>query len=204
MPRRCARLPNVTIGHYDRMAHDYWAGTQHHDVSQNRAASDRCNRGRAAIFDPRFRLWTGARSDGVSRGRHDAVGLDGAVEFVAMARRMVGCEVLHQEFLRWTCPRRDLTESSPTPRCSTCRTRNCPGAARIARRPQAARVLFSSNPRGRTQEGWAGGVSGVSSISRHGRGPVERGRLRGARSLLPAAGKPRHEQFWLASVWRKT
>ena len=32
------RITDVTIGHYDRMADDYWAGTRDHDVSQNRTA----------------------------------------------------------------------------------------------------------------------------------------------------------------------
>ncbi len=35
---------------------------------------------------------------------HEAVGLDGSKEFVAMARSFSGCEVLHQGFLTMTFP----------------------------------------------------------------------------------------------------
>ncbi len=29
------RISEITIGHYDRVAEDYWDGTRNHDVSQN-------------------------------------------------------------------------------------------------------------------------------------------------------------------------
>ena len=29
------RISEITIGHYDRAAEDYWYGTRNHDVSQN-------------------------------------------------------------------------------------------------------------------------------------------------------------------------
>ncbi|MCZ6523481.1 MAG: hypothetical protein O7A68_06410, partial [Alphaproteobacteria bacterium] len=32
---RLRRLSEITIGHYERTAEDYWVGTRNHDVSQN-------------------------------------------------------------------------------------------------------------------------------------------------------------------------
>jgi hypothetical protein len=64
-------------------------------------------------------------------------------------------------------------------------------------------VLFASNPRGQGEEGWYGGRYGAYHD------------LAGWRSLVGAAGfeelehyyrppgRPRREQPWLASVWRK-
>src|SRR5260221_13684664 len=87
-------LSAATIAYYDRLARAFWDGTRHHDVSQNYAALLNaieseppysildlgCGPGRDLIY---FR----------SRG-HEAVGLDGSREFVAMARVHSGCEVL--------------------------------------------------------------------------------------------------------------
>jgi SAM-dependent methyltransferase len=98
------RISDITIGHYDRTAEDFRDGTQDHDVSQNyRALLD------AIEGDPPFSIL----DLGCGPGRdlrhfralgHEAVGLDGSKEFVAMARSSSGCEVLHQDFLAMTLP----------------------------------------------------------------------------------------------------
>jgi SAM-dependent methyltransferase len=92
-------ISEVTIAHYDRLAKGFWDGTQDHDVSQNYAALlDTIE------SDPPYSIL----DLGCGPGRdlrcfrslgHDAVGLDGSKEFVAMARSYSGCEVLHQDFL---------------------------------------------------------------------------------------------------------
>ena len=121
------RLAEMTIAYYDRFARAFWNGTRHHDVSQNYAAlldeieseppysilDLGCGPGRDLIY---FRSL-----------EHEAVGLDGSREFVAMARAHSGCEVLHQDFLSMRCPRAALTGFLPTPRCSMCRAGNCRG-----------------------------------------------------------------------------
>ncbi len=81
------RLSEITIGHYDRVAEDYWDGTRNHDVSQNYEALLEAiegeppyavlNLGRGPGRDLRY-----FRSFG-----HDVTGLDGSMEFVTMARR---------------------------------------------------------------------------------------------------------------------
>ena len=98
------RFSEITIGHYDRAAEDYRDGTQDHDVSQNYTAFLDAVEGDHpfAILD----LGCGPGRDlryFRSLG-HDATGLDGSKEFVAMARAYSGCEVLHQDFLAMVLP----------------------------------------------------------------------------------------------------
>ncbi len=98
------RISEITIGHYDRSAEDFWGGTRNHDVIQNYAALLDAIEGDApyAILD----LGCGPGRDlryFRSLG-HQAIGLDGSKEFVAMARRYAGCEVLHQDFLAMDLP----------------------------------------------------------------------------------------------------
>ena len=98
------RISEVTIAHYDRSAEAFLDGTRDHDVSQNYAALLDAIEG-----DPPYSIL----DLGCGPGRdlhhfrslgHDAVGLDGSKEFVAMARSYSGCEVLHQDFLAMALP----------------------------------------------------------------------------------------------------
>ena len=99
------RVSQVTIAHYDRSAAAFWNGTRDHNVSQNyRALLD------AIDGDPPYSIL----DLGCGPGRdlhhfrslgHNAVGLDGSKEFVAMARSYSGCEVLHQDFLAMELPK---------------------------------------------------------------------------------------------------
>src|SRR6202049_452899 len=98
------RISAVTIAHYDRLAHAFWDGTRDHDVSQNYAALLDAIEG-----DPPYSILDLGCGPGRDLHRfrslgHDAVGLDGSKEFVAMARSYSGCEVLHQDFLAMVLP----------------------------------------------------------------------------------------------------
>src|SRR6266853_873268 len=98
------RISEVTIAHYDRLAKAYWDGTRDHDVTQNYAALLDAIEGDSpySILD----LGCGPGRDlryFRSLG-HDAVGLDGSKEFVAMARSYSECEVLQQDFLAMELP----------------------------------------------------------------------------------------------------
>ena len=88
-----------TLAHYDGSAQSFADATRDHDVSQNYAALLGAIEG-----TPPFRIL----DFGCGPGRdlayfrslgHEAVGLDGALGFVEMARAETGCEVLHQSFL---------------------------------------------------------------------------------------------------------
>src|SRR5947208_15431410 len=86
-------MSEMTIAYYDRMAEAYWDGTRDHDVSQNYASLLD-----AIENDPPYSIL----DLGCGPGRdlrhfrslgHNAVGLDGSKEFVAMARSYSGREV---------------------------------------------------------------------------------------------------------------
>jgi len=110
------RVSEVTIAYYDRMAEAYWDGTRDHDVSQNYASLLD-----AIENDPPYSIL----DLGCGPGRdlrhfrssgHNAVGLDGSKEFVAMARSYSGCEVLHQDFLAMVLPQSRVCECVAVPR----------------------------------------------------------------------------------------
>ncbi|RZL10490.1 MAG: SAM-dependent methyltransferase, partial [Rubrivivax sp.] len=64
-------------------------------------------------------------------------------------------------------------------------------------------VLFSSNPRGQGEEGWSNGRYGAyHDLPRWQALMVEAGFTELEHYYRPD-GKPRQEQRWLASVWRK-
>src|SRR5436190_19815768 len=81
---RC--IAEVTLGHYDRNADEFWDATKDHDVSQNTAALLDALEGPGpfAILD----LGCGPGRDLATFCAlgHEAIGLDGAPRFVAMAR----------------------------------------------------------------------------------------------------------------------
>ena len=98
------RLSDRTIAYYDRFARAFWNGTRDHDVNQNYAAFLDAIEG-----DPPYSildLGCGPGRD-LSHFRslgHEAVGLDGSLQLVAMARLHSQCEVLHQDFLAMQLP----------------------------------------------------------------------------------------------------
>ena len=198
------RITDVTLGHYERMAEDYWAGTRDHDVSQNRAALLDAIEGEPpySILD----LGCGPGRDLLAflDAGHDAVGLDGAAAFVAMARRMAGCEVLHQDFLALDLPSARFDGVFANASLFHVPRQELPRVLRelhTALKPRG--VLFSSNPRGNDEEGWAGGRFGCFLDLETWRGRLSEAGFAEIDHYYRPPGKPRREQFWLASVWRK-
>src|SRR6476469_8233937 len=98
-PAELEAVSTTTIAHYDAAAVAFEEGTRTHDVSQNYEALLGAIEG-----PPPFTLL----DLGCGPGRdlayfrslgHEAVGLDGSQQFVAMARSHSQCEVLHKDFL---------------------------------------------------------------------------------------------------------
>jgi SAM-dependent methyltransferase len=196
-------LSSRTLAHYEASAESFREGTRDHDVSQNYAALLRAIEGPPpfAILD--FGCGPGRDLAHFRSLGHEAVGLDGAAAFVAMARH-TGCDVLHQNFLHLSLPaaRFDGVFANAS-------LFHVPGQVlgrvlgelRDALRPRG--VLFCSNPRGQDTAGMQGGRYGafytLETWSAHvisaGFAPVEH--------YYRPAGKPRAEQPWLATVWRK-
>ncbi len=199
------RASERTLSHYEGRVEAFWEGTKDHDVSQNVEAllrhlpADRPLR----ILD--FGCGPGRDLLNFQRRGHLPVGLDGSEGFCRMARQRAGVEVWHQDFLSLDLPpdRFDGVFANAS-------LFHVPGQemGRVLGQLREALVeggvLFASNPRGMDTEGynelrygtylswetWAELVTGAGykELEHYYRPP----------------GRPREEQPWLASVWRRT
>src|SRR5262249_7244274 len=136
---------------------------------------------------------------------HVAIGVDGAPAFVAMARAHSGCEVWLQDFVALDLPPARFdgvfanaslfhVPSGALPRVL--------GDLRAALKPDG--VLFSSNPRGTNEEGWQGDRYGVwHDVAGWRRVCTAAGFVELEHYYRPP-GRPRAEQPWLATVWRRS
>ena len=199
------RIARLTVAHYNERADEFWHATRDHDVSQNIAALLRHLQG-----VPPFEIL----DLGCGPGRdlkvfrelgHTPVGLEGAPQFVAMARAYSGCEVWQQNLLALDLPaaRFDGVFANAV-------LFHVPGAAlprvlgelHATLKPRG--VLFSSNPRGEGQEGWQGGRYGAYHDLPAWRDCMTVAGFDELEHYFRPAGLPREHQPWLASVWRKS
>ncbi|HEV8320519.1 MAG TPA: class I SAM-dependent methyltransferase [Myxococcota bacterium] len=198
-------ISRVTLQHYDDSAPSFWEGTRDHDVSQNVAALIGHIEGAApfTILD----LGCGPGRDLVtfrSLG-HEAVGLDGAPRFVEMARANSGCEVLEQNLLALALPAARFHGIFANASLFHVPTQELPrvlGELRAALRARG--VLFSSNPHGRGEEGWHGDRFGAYHDLDTWRRIVTGAGFDELEHFYRPPGRPRAEQPWLATVWRKS
>ena len=198
------RLSEATIAHYDRQAEAFREGTRGHDVSQNYAALLG-----AIEADPPYSIL----DLGCGPGRdlrhfrslgHEAVGLDGSQEFVAMARAFSGCEVLHQNFLALALPEARFDGIFANASLFHVPSRELPRVLReLAATLRPRGVLFCSNPRGNNEEGLDGDRYGCFFDLDTWRRYVSAAGFLELRHYYRPPGLPRHKQPWLATVWRK-
>ena len=199
------RITARTIGHYDDSADSFWEGTRDHDVSQNYAALLDAIEG-----PPPFTLL----DLGCGPGRdlhhfralgHEAVGLDGSARFVEMARRHTGCEVLHQDFLSLRLDEARFDGIFANASLFHVPSRELP---RVLREIHAALeprgVLFSSNPRGPNHEGWSGDRYGCYHDLTAWSAFVTAAGFEAITHYYRPEGRPRDQQPWLATVWRRS
>jgi SAM-dependent methyltransferase len=202
-PRDLLEISRLTLAHYDDTAEAFWEGTRDHDVSQNiQALLFHLGDGRHRILD----LGCGPGRDlrAFRELGHEAVGLDGAVRFVEMARRHGGCEVLHQDFLALDLPAERFDGVFANASLFHVPSRELPrvlAELRAALRPGG--VLFSSNPHGRNQEGWQGRRYGTYLDLEAWRAVVGGAGFVELEHYYRPAGLPRAQQPWLATLWRK-
>ena len=161
-PARVRRMLDETMAHYDRSAEDFWRGTKDHDVSQNRAAFLGAIEGAPPFTILDLGCGPGRDLRYFRELGHEAVGLDGSQEFVAMARAYSGCEVLHQDFLALDLPARRFDGVFANATLFHVPSRELPRVLReLAAALKPRGVLFASNPRGNNEEGFHGGRYGV-------------------------------------------
>jgi len=135
---------------------------------------------------------------------HEAVGLDGSARFVDMARKATGCEVLHQNFLSLLLPAARFHGVFANASLFHVPTQELSLVLRELRaslRPRG--VLFCSNPRGQDTEGFSGDRYGAFHTLETWRGYVTSAGFSDIAHYYRPAGKPRHQQPWLATVWRR-
>jgi SAM-dependent methyltransferase len=202
-PQDLERAARVTLEHYNRHAQDFWEGTRNHDVSQNIATLLQY-----IEAEPPFRILDlgcgpGRDLKSFSELGHVAIGLEGAAELAAMARAHSGCEVWQQDFLSLDLPERYFDGVFANAALFHVPGQELP---RVLHELHASLkpggVLFCSNPRGRNEEGWAGGRYGVYyDLETWRRHANEAGFIELTHYYRPA-GLPRERQPWLASAWR--
>jgi SAM-dependent methyltransferase len=194
-----------TLAHYEANAAAFWEGTKDHDVTQNYAAFLGPIEGPQpfAILD--FGCGPGRDLAYFRSLGHEAVGLEGCPTFCAMARQHSGCEVIEQDFLSVSLPegRFDGVFANASlfhvPSHDLLRVLD---VLRGSLKPRG--VLFSSNPRGQNDEGWHGDRYGCHWEIEAWRALVASAGFDELAHYYRPTGKPRDQQPWLATVWRKS
>jgi SAM-dependent methyltransferase len=198
------RISEITIGHYDRAAEGFRIGTHDHDVNQNYEALLQ-----AIEDEPPYAIL----DLGCGPGRdlrhfrslgHDATGLDGSKEFVAMARSYSGCEVLHQDFFELNLPESRFDGVFANASLFHVPSQELPRVLLelfITLKPRG--VLFCSNPRGNNEEGLSGERYSCFFDLATWRDYVTAAGFVEVQHYFRPAELPRHKQPWLATVWRK-
>ena len=193
-----------TIEHYQSSAKSFADATRDHDVSQNYAALLGAIEAAPPLRILDFGCGPGRDLAYFSSLGHEAVGLDGTRAFVEMARAATGCEVLHQSFFALSLPpaRFDgVFANASLLHVPAQSLASVLGALYDTLVPGGA--FFCSNPRGPDTEGWSGDrYSAFYSLETWRTHVTAVGFVELDHYYRPP-GKPRDQQPWLATVWRK-
>ncbi len=193
-----------TIAHYDRSAGEYWDGTRDHDVSQNYTAFLGAIEGDHPFSILDLGCGPGRDLQHFRSLGHDAVGLDGSKEFVAMARSYSGCEVLHQDFLAMVLPESHFDGVFANAALFHVPSQELPRVLLELSTTLSPRgVLFCSNPRGNNEEGLSDGRYSCFFDLDTWRDYVTAAGFFEVQCYFRPPGLPCHKQPWLSTVWRK-
>jgi len=193
-----------TLDHYEANATSFWEGTRDHDVSQNYAALLGAIQGTPPFSILDFGCGPGRDLAYFGSLGHEAVGLDGCASFCAMARKHSGCQVLQQDFLALSLPagRFDgIFANASLFHVPSLELPRVLGELRSALKPRG--VLFSSNPRGDNSEGWSGDRYGAYHDLTRWLEVVTAAGFEEVTHYFRPEGKPREQQPWLATVFRR-
>ena len=196
-----------TLAHYDGSAATFWEGTRDHDVTQNYAALlDAISN--AAVSAP-YRIL----DFGCGPGRdlayfrklgHEPIGVEGSARFVEMARQHSECEVWHQDFLALSLPSAHFDGVFANASLFHVPSQELARVLRELRGTlKPGGILFSSNPRGEGSEGWNGDRYGAYHSVESWTAIVAAQGFELLSHYYRPPGKPRDEQPWLATVWKK-
>lgn len=197
------KIERVTLGHYEANAESFWQGTRYHDVSQNIDALLQALPSGKALDILDFGCGPGRDLLTFKQLGHRPTGLDGSRAFCEMARRYSGCPVLHQQFLSL-----DLGAGHYDGIFANASLFHVPGAelVRVLRLCHRALrvdgVLFMSNPRG-DAEGWQGERYGHYMEFEQSKWCLEQAGFSILNHYYRPAGRPLHQQPWLALVCQR-
>jgi SAM-dependent methyltransferase len=211
-PAQVQEACRATLDDYAAVAAGYAQGNINHDVSQNIEALLRPLSGRAPLDILDVCCASGRDLVTFTKMGHRAVGLDGVPAFCAMSRELSGCDVWEQDLSALELPRGRF-DGIFANACLFHLPRVALPAA-LATFHQALRphgILFVSNAHGfgEDKEGWTGGRtpstrSYVCWLSEE--TWVETCQDAGfelINSFYRPSGKPRAQQPFLGTVWRK-
>ncbi|MDP2239379.1 MAG: class I SAM-dependent methyltransferase [Burkholderiales bacterium] len=197
-------IASVTLQHYDQSAEDFWQGTRAHDVSQNIAALLQHIEGEPPHTILDFGCGPGRDLEVFTELGHIAIGLEGAAQFSAMARDHSGCEVWQQDFLKLNLPQHHFDGVFANAALFHVPGQELPRVLReLHATLKPGGVLFSSNPRGRNDEGWNRGRYGAYHDLETWRRYLTAAGFNELTHYYRPEGLPLEQQPWLASVWRK-
>jgi SAM-dependent methyltransferase len=203
-PQDLQKIARLTLEHYNQCARDFWEGTRDHNVSQNIEALLRHIEGKPPFTILDFGCGPGRDLKAFAEQGHIAIGLEGAVHFAAMARAHSGCEVWQQDFLKLELPEKYFDGVFANAALFHVPSQELPRVLlELYTTLKPGGVLFSSNPRGRNEEGWNSGRYGVyHDLASWRRYTSAAGFVELTHYYRPDA-VPREQQPWLASVWRR-
>lgn len=203
-PQQLQDITDRTLQYYDRSAEDFWEGTRDHDVSQNIHALLQRIEGEAPFTILDLGCGPGRDLKAFAALGHVAIGLEGASRFAEMARAYSGSEVWLQDLLKLELPvqRFDGVFANATLFHVPCQ--ELPRVLRELHATLKPRgVLFASNPRGHNEEGWNRGRFGAYHDLDGWRRYLSAAGFTELAHYYRPAGRPREQQPWLATVWRK-
>ena len=193
-----------TLSFYDQHAQSYRDGTQNHDVTQNISALLDAVQGQPPFTLLDLGCGPGRDLATFSDLGHVAIGLDGAQNFVTMARSFSGCEVWEQDFLSLDLP--DQYFDGIFANASLFHVpshRLAPVLRELFFSLKPNGILFSSNPHGKNTEGWNGGRFGAFHDLKQWCSYLTTAGFVELHHYYRPEGRPCSEQPWLATVWRK-
>jgi len=203
-PEALRRISAGTLAHYRSFAEAYRDGTWQHDVSQNIAALLDAIGGAPPLRILDLGCGPGRDLVALRRLGHEPTGLDACPEFVAMARELKAGEVWLQDVLALDLPTARFDGVFANAVLFHVPSLALPRVLRdLWQALKPGGVLFSSNQRGDNEEGFADRRYACFWDL-----PTWRRAVEGAGFILldhyyRPPGKPRHQQPWLATVWRK-
>ena len=203
-PQELRDIAERTLQHYNQRAADFWEGTRDHDVRQNIDALLQHIEDDSPFTILDLGCGPGRDLKTLAGFGHVAIGLEGAARFAEMARAYSGCEVWQQDLLALDLPAQFFDGVFANATLFHVPGQELPRVLRELRATLKPRgVLFASNPRGDNEEGWNRGRYGAYHDLDAWRRYLSAAGFAELTHYYRPAGRPRDQQPWLASVWRR-